>query len=308
MSSEIAAESQKPPGEQEPAAPGGGNGDALKRAGWSAETASSALSIDAIVSELHRLSVDEVQPNWPRLNAEDRSKLKAAVRQLASATEEQAGTAETPGQPSTPSSVRPGRAFGVGIALASLWIVVFAVGFAVPALPHLNALTSAAEKSLSVPSALGHLILVVLCSTPTNPGLLACIAALLGGIANWIHVDGTIPSSNNVGASIQAACFASMLRGFFMYLALLAGLLLLTTQAITQATQEQYVQLAGTVSVFAFMVGYDPDVFKKLMGKVNGWAVQRENAETPAQPVSADNGASGRAQGRTATPKAPDQN
>lgn len=64
-----------------------------------------------------------------------------------------------------------------------------------------------------------------------------------------------------------------------MYLALLAGLLLLTTQAITNATQDQYVQLAGTVSVLAFMVGYDPDVFRKIMGRVNGWASKAESAD-----------------------------
>lgn len=174
-----------------------------------------------------------------------------------------------------------GRMFAVGIALTVAWITVFAIGFTVPVLPYVKLLDSATNQFLSLPAAVGCVAVVILCSTPTNPGILACLAALLGGIANWIHVDGSLPSEAEAKMSLQRVCFAPMLRGFFMYLALLAGLLLLTTQAITNATQDQYVQLAGTVSVFGFMIGYDPDVFRKLMGKVNGWVAQREDAQSP---------------------------
>ncbi|HVX13177.1 MAG TPA: hypothetical protein VHC22_18475 [Pirellulales bacterium] len=244
----------------------GGGPKPLPASPPTADSECDLLGFRGVVSEMHQYA-EEIERSWRRLGAEDRKKVQAAVHELG-----RAAGGNTP---------RQGRMFALGIALAGLWLVVFAVGFAIPVSPYMAELDATHIAATSSFETLRATFMVILCSTPTNPGILACIAALLGGIANWTHVDGSQPNKGDSHASIQRVCFAPMLRGFFMYLTLLGGLLLLTTQAITKATQDQYVQLAGTVSVFAFMIGYDPDVFRKLMGKVNGWASQHENATPP---------------------------
>lgn len=73
--------------------------------------------------------------------------------------------------------------------------------------------------------------------------------------------------ADEVGSS-QNDYGRSILAGFFVYLVVLSGLLLLTTKALTNADQEQYVQLAGLLSVVAFVVGYHPQVTGVLFQKV----------------------------------------
>lgn len=243
------------------------------------------LGMAAIVGELREFG-EEIEKHWPALDTANRMAIRSVVSRLSGVASERAERAAGPGNGSPANAMRDGWMFVASICLAGLWLVVFSLGFAVPAAPHLVALDTAHEASLSILAAVGNVLLVIICSTSTNPGILACIAALLGGLARWIHVDGSSPNAADGNGPLMRVFVAPMLRGFFMYLALLAGLLLLTTQAITNATQDQYVQLAGTVSVFAFMIGYDPNVFRKLMGKVNGWAVQREQ-EDPANPQAA---------------------
>lgn len=243
-----------------------------------AEGQSDMLSLGTIVGEL-RGYADDIAGSWERLSPEDRGRIQRVVRELGRAAADKAGRPPPANRPLPPAAGQ-GWMFAGGGILAVSWLIVFAVGFSVPTAPHLETLDATHLADTSAQTVLKSIVIVIFCSTPTNPGILACLAALLGGISSWIHVDGTAPSENDRSASLQRICFAPMLRGFFMYLSLLAGLLLLTTQAITHATQDQYVQLAGTVSVFAFMIGYDPNVFRKLMGRVNGWAVQREEQTT----------------------------
>jgi hypothetical protein len=41
-----------------------------------------------------------------------------------------------------------------------------------------------------------------------------------------------------------------------------------TTEAMAQADQNQYVRLAGTMSVVSFIAGYDPVVFKQALERI----------------------------------------
>lgn len=242
------------------------------------------LSLGTVVGEL-RGYLGDITESWGSLDPEDRGRIQRVVRDLRRATE--GATAAPPADrlPAAPAGL--GWMFAAGILIAMLWLIVFAIGFSVPTAPHLEVLDAKHLPDTSFLAAMKTIAIVIVCSTPTNPGILACLAALLGGVSSWIHVDGSAPNANDCSAPLPRIFLAPMLRGFFMYLTLLGGLLLLTTQAITNATRDQYVQLAGTVSVFAFMIGYDPNVFRKLMGRVNGWAAQRETAEALAE-VRAD--------------------
>jgi hypothetical protein len=164
-----------------------------------------------------------------------------------------------------------------GLVVIGAWIGLFAAGVSVPAAPYMKALNEMNQAGMSLGSVLACGLMVILCSTFTNPGLLACLAALLGGVSR--RAQGVVAPGTALAAEPQvpltAVCAAAVVRGFFLYLVFLSGLLLLTTSAITKADQEQYVQLAGTVSVLSFVIGYDPDFFSKLMNRIDGWAKQR---------------------------------
>jgi hypothetical protein len=67
--------------------------------------------------------------------------------------------------------------------------------------------------------------------------------------------------------------FSSMLRGIVVFFAFLAGVFITSSTAILKPTPEAYTQAAGIVSMLAFIVGYDPSVFKTLIAvgqKVRG--------------------------------------
>jgi hypothetical protein len=61
---------------------------------------------------------------------------------------------------------------------------------------------------------------------------------------------------------------SSALRGFFAYLAFLAGTVLGANAAFAVTTQDQYCRMAGAVAILAFVVGYDPTIFKQLISAV----------------------------------------
>jgi len=62
-----------------------------------------------------------------------------------------------------------------------------------------------------------------------------------------------------------------MLRGFFVYLFLTSGLLLLDDAPFSNPTPGQYIRLAGFLSLFSFVVSYQPRLFNKLIV----WAFER---------------------------------
>jgi hypothetical protein len=65
--------------------------------------------------------------------------------------------------------------------------------------------------------------------------------------------------------------FASMIRSFVVYLAFIAGIYITTNAPFENPDPNQYVRFAGTISLFAFVVGYDPTKFQDFVN----WAGTR---------------------------------
>jgi len=66
---------------------------------------------------------------------------------------------------------------------------------------------------------------------------------------------------------------SATLRGFFLYVLVVSGLLVLTNDIAVKETQfTQYVRLAGFVSGLAFVIGYDPNLIYVLMSKMTDMA------------------------------------
>jgi len=61
--------------------------------------------------------------------------------------------------------------------------------------------------------------------------------------------------------------YSSMLRGLVVYFAFLAGVFVATATAFADnpVSPQQYALSVGVVSLIAFIVGYDPTVFRSLL-------------------------------------------
>lgn len=146
-----------------------------------------------------------------------------------------------------------------GLLAVAAWITVFSLGAVVPSASYQAVLGTLTTQTWS--ATLTAALVVLGCSTYTNPAFLACCAALIGSTAREL----SSPAENE-----RICHLSAVFRGFFVYLALMAGLMLLTTDAILKATQAQYVQLAATMSITAYLVGYDPAIFRRLLERFSG--------------------------------------
>lgn len=117
--------------------------------------------------------------------------------------------------------------------------------------------------------------------TPLNAALLVIFAGFIGGCASRLAYDGKVstdpPGPNATVEERRAADramfltetpVASMLRSFLVYLGILAGVYVAAGAPFEQATADQYVRFVGTMSLLAFVVGYDPTKFEDLLSMV----------------------------------------
>lgn len=150
----------------------------------------------------------------------------------------------------------------------TLWATFFGLGFWNSASAIFAAFPNPDKSASGELLRIAGSMIAVCVSTVTNTGFLACIAASLGCAYRRMSASTVEAFSgrNDYGRSILA--------GFFVYLIVLSGLLLLSTKALTQADQEQYVQLAGLLSVVSFVVGYHPQAAGGLFQKVEGLVQQ----------------------------------
>ncbi len=112
--------------------------------------------------------------------------------------------------------------------------------------------------------------------TPTNIAMLSVIAAFAGGCASRMLIAGvarktklTIHDQETEKTDSQLYMaenpFGSMLRGLVVYFGYLAGVFIANSTPFTNTTPEQYAQSAGIISLFAFVVGFDPTVFRSFI-------------------------------------------
>lgn len=62
--------------------------------------------------------------------------------------------------------------------------------------------------------------------------------------------------------------FASLLRSFVVYLLFIAGIAITTDAPFSNPTADQYMRIAGLLSLIGFVVGYDLSAFNGLLRRV----------------------------------------
>jgi hypothetical protein len=104
---------------------------------------------------------------------------------------------------------------------------------------------------------------VLLWFLPVNVALICASAALLGAFGNRANLSDDAapqPSQDNSNPYISA-----MLRGFFVYLIMISGLLLLDVNPFADPSPGQYIRLAGFLSLFGFVLSYQPRLFRQII-------------------------------------------
>ena len=156
--------------------------------------------------------------------------------------------------------LRPVEMLLAWIALP-LWLAVLITGTLVNSQPYRARFSEFRGSPLEV---LGDGLVVVVTYTLTNVGLLCMLASALGAIGAraGLGPDGDAHEHHDSSAPASSA----VLRGFFVYMAVLAGVLVFADRPV-EPTQTQYVRLAGLVSLFAFTLNYYPALFATLLRK-----------------------------------------
>jgi hypothetical protein len=106
-------------------------------------------------------------------------------------------------------------------------------------------------------------LVVLLCFLPLNLAWLCVASSTLGAFGNRANLsddEAQKHSRDNTSPYTSA-----LLRGFFVYLFMTSGLLLLDDTPFSNPTPGQYIRLAGFLSLFSFVVSYHPRLFSALM-------------------------------------------
>jgi hypothetical protein len=100
--------------------------------------------------------------------------------------------------------------------------------------------------------------------------MLCCAAAVIGAIGRSARIDDV--DRNDPALDLRTLCISGVIRGFFTFLIILSGTLILAEQKFDSVTVEQYLKLAGVTSLLGFAAGYDPHFFLGFFNRVSGWA------------------------------------
>lgn len=104
---------------------------------------------------------------------------------------------------------------------------------------------------------------VLTCFLPLNLAWLCVAASALGAFGNAANLSDD--DSDERLSDTSNPYVSALLRGFFVYLFMMSGLLVLDDAPFSNAGPGQYIRLAGFLSLFSFVVSYQPRLFSALI-------------------------------------------
>ena len=152
-----------------------------------------------------------------------------------------------------------------------LWLAIFILGTLVNSAPYRSRF---AALDGGVVEVIKNGLLVVLTYTLTNVAFLCILAGLLGTLG--VKAILVTKAQNDSDQDTTSPKNSAVLRGFLVYLTLIAGVLILGENPAEQ-TQIQYVKLAGLMSLAGFVMNYRPKIFGQLMERAGHLITDRTN-------------------------------
>ncbi|GAB4010384.1 hypothetical protein GCM10028808_21010 [Spirosoma migulaei] len=183
----------------------------------------------------------------------------------------------------------------MGIFLFIGWLLLFIFGMSLNSKDYRDCIFYNDSIDFS------YLILYAATFTPTNTALLASLAGVLGGFASNLAADNQLqhlrptmldPKSEDFESYMYMTenPLVSMLRGFITYLIFIAGSYLtnFTTSVdpndsagFAGMNASSYFKFAVSVSLLAYLAGYDPSRMKGLVNSIN--FTRKDQPATPTQ-------------------------
>ena len=132
-------------------------------------------------------------------------------------------------------------------------------------------------------------LLSMLTYTLTNVAFLCILAGVLGVLGNRAVLRPGEQAKQNRDRDTTSPKNSAILRGFLVYLTLIAGVLILGDNPAAP-TQIQYVRLAGFMSLAGFVVNYSPAIFGQLLQRA-GSLIAHSTPDATSRPNSIENAA-----------------
>lgn len=130
-------------------------------------------------------------------------------------------------------------------------------------------------------------LVVLFCFTPSNLALLCCSAGMLGAMGRRVVLS-TPRNQDAIDSSYPL--LSAILRGFFVYLSVISGLLVLLENPILGTVSPgQYIRFAGLLSLMSFFVNYDPSLFAALLDRVRDRMEETTGRPAPSEESPSSN-------------------
>ncbi len=147
----------------------------------------------------------------------------------------------------------------------ALWLAVLLVGTLVASEPFRMGF---ADFDRGVAAVIQDGLLVLITYTFTNVAILCVLAGVLGALGAKAILVSDKQGEKVAVPDTTSPRSSAVLRSFFVYLALIAGVLFLGENP-AEPTQNHYVRLAGTISLAAFVVNYRPKIFGRVLERAS---------------------------------------
>lgn len=163
--------------------------------------------------------------------------------------------------------------------ILALWLIVFTGGLLISSAPYRELVVNhdyinISGKAISSyagsgPSIFWAWILVILCFTPTNVLFLCMSSGILGSLSRIAILHSRKEGEREIPQDNTNPVISGAFRGMFAYLLIISGVLIINETPFTSPSQFQYARLAGFMSLFSFLLSYDPSRFRKFLKTAN---------------------------------------
>jgi hypothetical protein len=148
----------------------------------------------------------------------------------------------------------------VGVLGLLFWVFLFTAGCLISSEPFRKAIGG--TEPLAWTSMLRYCLIILATYTVTNVAMLCCISSMLGGLYRGATKAEYAPPGITV---VGIRFLPYLIQGFVIFLLLISGLFLLGEEPFSNLTQNKYIRMAGTASLFSFLAGYKPRIFYRWL-------------------------------------------
>jgi hypothetical protein len=187
-----------------------------------------------------------------------------------------------------------------------LWLSIFTIGLTVPSQVYRDRLLNlGTPKGPGFAEAVWSFVMVGIAFTPTNLAFLCCVASLAGCLGRMATTkrharhersavtvstisESATPATTDRPAESESTAtsehsvtiadgdlisplapgVAAITWGFFIYLVAISGTLVISGEPFKNTSPEQYLRMAGSASLAAFVVGWKPEILTQLLEKM----------------------------------------